>query len=157
MYSVRHVHPARSLFPRLRRGAIGLVLAACGASLPSLAGQASASFGISIQLLPEGAGTCTASATTGAPQVTCRPSVVGGTSGAGGGGGGERQGGSTLLGYRTPDTHLKLAKLAGGELVEVGTENFHAWAEDNSYAQGEYSSRLVMAGGVPYVEMTVSW
>jgi hypothetical protein len=153
MFTVAYLNPSSSVLRRLRRAAIVLAVSSCVASLPTLAGEASASFRVSIQLMPEGAGTCTASVGPSAPQVTCRPTVVGG--GAGGGAGDRR--GSSILGYRVPDTHLKLAKLAGGELVEVGAENFHAWTEDNSYAQGEYSSRLVLAGEVSYVEMTVSW
>jgi len=155
MFFVRHVNPASSLPLRLRRVAMGLTLAACAASLPSLAGQASATFSISIQLVPEGVGTCAASTSTGAPQVTCRPTVVAAAGAAGGTG--ERQGDSTVVGYRVPETHLKLAKLVGGEMVEVGAENFYAWTDNSSYALGEYSSRLIMAGGVSYVEMTVSW
>lgn len=146
MFPVLHEKPRSSLPRRIRRAATALALATIAASLPSLAGDASATFRISIQLLPEGAGVCTASTTGGSPQVTCRPTVVAAS-------GGQRQASPTILGYRLPESPLKLA----GEMVEVGAENHYAWTESNFFALGEYSSRLLMAGGVQYVEMTVSW
>jgi hypothetical protein len=153
MFAVPYLNPSSSNFRR-HCAAIALAVGSFVVALPSLAGEASASFRVSIQLLSAsaGAGTCTASAGPPAPQVTCRPTVVGG-----GTAGGDRPGGSPVLGYRIPESHVKLARLAGGELVEVGAENSYAWTEDDSFALGEYSSRLVMAGERSYLEMTVSW
>jgi hypothetical protein len=155
MFTMPYLDPRSSVLRRLRRAATALAVSSGLAALPAQAGEASASFRVSIRLLPEGSGACSASTNGGAPQVTCRPTLIGAS--ASGGGDGDRHGGTTILGYRSPDTHLRLGGLGGGEMVEVGAENFHAWTEDNSHARGEYSSRLVVAGEVSYVEMTVSW
>jgi hypothetical protein len=149
MSTVLHANSGSFLLGRLRRAAAALAVAALSASQPSLAGEASSSFRITIQVVPEGTGVCSTNSANGSPQVSCRPTVVGG---APAGGGGDPKAGSTVLGYR-PDNPVKVA----GEMVEVGNENHFAWAENNYYALGEYSSRLMTAGGRQYVEMTVSW
>lgn len=131
--------------------AAALALVACAASLPSSAGEASTSFAITIRVLPEGSGTCTARTTDGSPQVTCRPSL-GGVIGAGGAG--NRN--ATLLGHRPADSALRLA----GELIEVGAENHYAWTDEpqrRDLALAEYTSTLVSAHGRDYVQVTVSW
>jgi hypothetical protein len=135
--------PGHPITRKLRRAATTLAVAACAASLPSLAGQASVSFGVTITVLPAGPGSCTALlGSGGTPQVNCRPVV----SGTGAAGGSDRQvGGEPVLGYRLPDTRARLA----GAVVEVGEESFYAW--------GEYSSRIIAGSGVEYVEMTVTW
>jgi hypothetical protein len=142
MVDVNNDRPVRS-HRRLRHATVSLVLGACALSLPSLGGQASTTFQVSIQVLP-GPGVCAASVdANGVPLVNCRPTVIGGgTSGSGANGGGRTE---SVLGYRLPDARIKLA----GALVEVGEESFHAW--------GEYSSRMITAGGIEYVEMTVTW
>lgn len=105
------------------------------------AGQASTSFQVSVTLLPAGPGTCTTTvADNRSPVVTCRPPVTPRTDG------GQRAGTTeAVLGYRIPDARMKLP----GAGVELGEENYQAW--------GEYSSRMIIAGGVEYVEMTVTW
>lgn len=134
-----------------RRIALVLV-AACAAVMPCEADQASSMFRVSIELLPERPGGCSASADGAAPQLTCRPTVV--STGMAAGAGGRTSDASRVAGYRLPDpAGLRLA----GEMIEVGAENYYAWAEDVHFALGEYSSRLMVAGGVEYVEMTISW
>lgn len=120
-----------------------LALAASAAACPSLAGQASDSFTVSITVLPAGPGSCTTTlGPDGQPLVDCRPAVIGVSTG---GGGGPRPSTTEALGYRLPDARVKLA----GAVVEVGEESFLAW--------GEYSSRMILAGGVEYLEMRVTW
>lgn len=114
------------------------VLAASALGTPSSAGQAADAFRITINVLPR-TDTCTAAVAEGRPLVNCTPVVVGG----GGGGGGQEAGG--LQGYRLPDARMKVV----GALVEVSEENFYAW--------GEYSSRIVAYGDVEYVQMMVTW
>ena len=123
------------------------VAAACAAGGPAMAGQANTSFHVSVTLVDASSGTCAGIAGKGAPQVTCRPSVIGV---AGAANGDPRA--ASVLGLR-PETPTKVA----GELVELNDENHYAWAERNYFAIGEYSSRLVDAGRVRYVEMTVTW
>lgn len=147
------VLPFQSRSLLLRRAATALALAACAASLSSEAGQASATFQITIEVLPQGSNACTASSGGGSAEVTCRPTVVGPAAPVTVTGAGERTGGSAVLGYKLPDTSVKLA----GGMIEVGNDNHHAWTDNNFLAWGEYSSRLISAGGVEYVEMTLTW
>jgi hypothetical protein len=100
------------------------------------AGQASDSLRISIEYIPLGAGTCaTVSDANGKPQVICRPRTPdGGTID-----------GLVARRYRLPDAHVKIA----GPVVEEVEPSVQAW--------GEYSSRVVSAQGVDYVEMLVTW
>ncbi|HEY0823661.1 MAG TPA: hypothetical protein VGD76_07735 [Ramlibacter sp.] len=128
-----------------------LALALAGSWPATRAGQAGSPFSITIHYTPEGTGVCSAGSGSGAPQVTCRPVVPTVTSPTGGSAGPDRK--AAALGYRLPEQPLKLA----GEMVELNDENHYAWADNNYFALGEYSSRLVSAGGVEYVEMTVSW
>lgn len=152
MKQVLHTRPNRPRRRRFRGAAAALAIGLSAAWTAALAGGAGSSFRITINFLPEAAGSCSASSSGGAPQVTCRPSVVGGTSGGGAGAGNDPD--SPLVGYRrNADAPLRLA----GELVEVGVENHYAWAQGSHLAWGEYSSRLVMAGGIEYVEMTLAW
>ncbi|MEJ8838770.1 hypothetical protein [Ramlibacter sp. AN1133] len=126
-----------------------LLAAACLAGLPSRAGEAGAGFRITIQVLPEAPGSCSASTELGAPQLTCRPTVVGSVGSASGGD--PRQPAGAL--YLRSETPVRVA----GEMVEVGAENYYAWLESNPIAWSERSSRRVVAGGREYVEMTFSW
>ena len=139
-----------------------MALAAGTASLPSFAGQASTSFDVSITVLSAPT-SCTASLQGAAAQVLCTtaapvlstpvvaptpapvlstpvvaPTAAPALSTVAGG-----QDGPPV--FRLPDTRMRIV----GALVEVGEESFRAW--------GEYSSRIVAAGGVEYVEMTVTW
>ena len=156
MYPVSPTRP-RSLLPRrLRRAATALAVAACAASLPSEAGQASAAFQITIEVVPQGSNACTASTGSGSAEVTCRPTVVGPAAPTPVVGGGGERSPSALLGYHLPDPSTRLTHAAGA-MVEVGGENHYAWGENNFLAWGEYSSRLISAGGVEYVEMTLTW
>lgn len=151
MKQVLHTKPDRSRRRRSRGAAAALAIGLSAAFTAALAGDAGSSFRITINVRAEAAGSCSASSSGGAPQVTCRPSLVGGTSG-----GGSRTGGdpdSPLVAYRRSDPSLRLA----GELVEVGAENHYAWVEGSHLAWGEYSSRLVVAGEIQYVEMTLAW
>lgn len=147
MFKVLHAKPSRS---RSRRfGGLGAALAfgALVWSAAALAGEAGASFQVTINVLPERPGSCTASTASGGPEVTCRPSVVGVSSQ------GDNAGRDpTVLRYRS-ESGLRLA----GEMIEIGNENYYAWAEGERVAWGETSSRLVFAGGREYVETTVSW
>lgn len=136
MFMLNRTHSA-SFRRRAGRIGWGLFLA-----LPLLvaaradAGQASDSFQISIEYIPLGAGTCaTAPGANGRPQVICRPGTPDG---------------GTIDGrlpqrYRLPDAYVKIA----GPLVEQVEPSVQAW--------GEYSSRVVSAQGVEYVEMLVTW
>lgn len=134
--------------------AAALLLAASAACLPAAAGDASSAFQITIRFTPEAPGTCSASAVGGAPQVTCRPTLVVGGASTGAGGSGGDDAASPLVAYRrTTEPSLRLA----GELVEIGAENHYAWAQGSYLAWGEYSSRLVVAGQIEYVEMTLAW
>lgn len=143
------VHPARPRSPTFRqpRAAVAVLVLALAAALPATrAGQAGSPFNITIHYTPEGTGVCSAGTGSGAPQVTCRPvlPVVSAPS---------RDGKSSALGYRLPEQPVRVA----GEMVELNDENHYAWTENNYFALGEYSSRLITAGGVEYVEMTVTW
>lgn len=114
----------------------------------AFAADTSSSFRITINLLPENAEACSANTNTGAPQVTCRPNVVSASAGVDTSGSRD----PTVLRYRT-DGGLRVA----GEMIEIGNENYFAWVDRDNLALGEYSSRLVVARGREYVEMTVSW
>lgn len=138
---------------RLRRRPLGAVAAALAIGLATwsaaaLAGQASSSFQITFNLLPENPESCSANSVSGSPQVTCRPTVGGVATAQSSTGPAD----PTVLRYRT-DGGFRLA----GETIEVGNENYYAWADGDRTAWGQYSSRLVLAGGREYVEMTVSW
>ena len=143
MHPVFPMQPGRPALRKLRRAGAALALAAGAASLPTLAGETSASLRVTITVVPATPpATCRAGVdTSGAPQVDCRaPSVVGGAASS------ERPGSTEgVLGYRLPDPRTRMA----GAVVEVGEESFYAW--------GEYSSRMIIAGGREYVEMTVTW
>jgi hypothetical protein len=141
-----------SSFLQRQPPALRVVLAAAAAGLclvahPATAGQAGANFQVSVTLVPSGSNSCTTATGTNAPQVTCRPTVVGATGTA------SRPTESTVLGTRQREPAVKVA----GELVEINEENHYAWAESNYFALGEYSSRLIVAGRIEYVELTVSW
>lgn len=151
-------HPGSTRSREVRRILAALTLAAGAAGLPSLAGQASTTFQVSITVVP-GPTSCSTGMSGGAPQIQCGPApppepnpgsgpgtapvIVVAGSGVGASDGND--GNDPLRGYRLPDTRMKLA----GALAAVGEESFHAW--------GEYSSRLVAAGGFEYLEMTVTW
>jgi hypothetical protein len=108
----------------------------------AIGGQAGDAFQVTVTLLPTGPGSCTTLLSDdGQALVNCQPAVVG----TGSGGAARPRVVETELGYRLPDARVKLA----GAVVEVGEESMQAW--------GEYSSRMIMAGGVEYVEMTVTW
>lgn len=127
----------------IRGAAALLVLAFSGLAGPSGAGQAGSGFRVTIEIQPAN-GSCTATVGPGgAPQVDCEATVIGGTSG--GSGRGPRQVEAVAGSYRVPDARMKIA----GAVVELGEDNYHAW--------GEYSSRMILAGGIEYVEMTVTW
>ncbi|NNU44520.1 hypothetical protein [Ramlibacter montanisoli] len=136
--------------PPLLRAALAAAAAGlCLVADPATAGQAGANFQISVTLMPSGSNSCTTATGTNAPQVTCRPTVVGTpTTGTG-----NRPAGSTVLAPRQREPALRVA----GEMVEINEENHYAWAESNYFALGEYSSRLIVAGRIEYVELTVSW
>lgn len=147
MRPTRYPGCARS---RKARGVLAaLALAAGGAGMPSLAGQAAAPFTVTIALLP-GPATCAAGVSGGVAQVQCGQATAP-TGGPGapasplGAAGGSTDGHGAILGYRLPDTRMKVAEA----LVGVGEESFHAW--------GEYSSRFIRSGGIEYLEMTVTW
>lgn len=146
MKNVLHTMPIRPRPGPFAGVAVALAIGLSAGWAVAVAGQASSSFRVTINLLPETPATCSASASGGAPQVTCRPSVVGVTSAANG----TRD--PTVLRYR-PDSGLRVA----GEMIEVGNENYYAWSESQPVAWSETSSRLVLAGGREYVETTVSW
>lgn len=147
MTKVLHTRPSR-LRPRCLGGlAAALAIGLSTVCVAVFAGEVGASFRITINVLPESAGSCSASSSTGAPQVTCRPSVVGVTAAATG----SRD--PTVLRYRNNDQGLRVA----GEMIEVGNENYYAWNESQPVAWSETSTRLVLAGGREYVETTVSW
>lgn len=133
--------------PALRAALAAAAAGLCLVAHPATAGQAGANFQVSVTLLPSGSNSCTTATGTNAPQVTCRPTVVGTT------GTGSRPLESTVLGARQRDPAMRVA----GELVEINEENHYAWAENNYFALGEYSSRLIVAGRIEYVELTVSW
>lgn len=145
---------SRTTFLHRQPPALGAALAAAALGLclvanPGTAGQAGSTFQVSVTLVPSGSNSCTTATGTNAPQVTCRPTVVtpSGPVAA------EAPAGSPLVAFRQRDPGMKVA----GELVEVNEENHYAWAENNYFAFSEYSSRLVVAGRIEYVEMTVSW
>jgi hypothetical protein len=132
------LRPSRLL--TLRRAAAVMALAAGAASMPALAGQVGTPFTVTILFVP-GPATCTAGVSGGVPQVLCgQAGVV-----SPGSPGGSANGRGALLGYRLPDTRMKVA----GALVGVGEESFQAW--------GEYSSRFIRLGDIEYLEMTVTW
>lgn len=136
MFMLNRTHSA-SHRRRAARFGCGLLLALpLLIAPPAGAGQASDSFQISIEYIPLGSGTCaTAPDANGRPQVICRPGTPdGGTID-----------GLVARRYRLPDAHVKLA----GPLVEQVEPTAEAW--------GEYSSRVVYAQGVEYVEMLVTW
>jgi hypothetical protein len=147
MINVLHAQRSRC---RSRFGGLAAALAIGASACPAaaLAGNAGSSFRISINLLPETVGSCSAISAGGAPQVTCRPNVVGVTSQTDTSAARD----PTIVRYRT-DQGFRLA----GEMTEIGNENYFAWVDGDRTAWGQYSSRLVVAGGREYVEMTVSW
>lgn len=123
-----------------------LLACALAVSVPggvALGGQAGSNFQVSVTLLPTGPGSCTTLVDDdGRTLVNCQPAVVT----TGGANPTPRGGTENILGYRLPDARVRLVSSA---VVEVGEESMQAW--------GEYSSRMIMAGGVEYVEMTVTW
>jgi hypothetical protein len=136
MFMLNRTHSA-SLPRRAARFGCGLLLALplLGAA-PAQAGQASDSFQISIEYIPVSAGTCTTQPDAkGTPQVICRPGPPEGGAADG----------TVAKTYRLPDARVKLA----GAMVEQTEASVQAW--------GEYSSRVVSARGVDYVEMLVTW
>lgn len=135
--------------PALRAALAAAAAGLCLVAHPATAGQAGANFQVSVTLVPSGSSSCTTATGTNAPQVTCRPTVVG----APATGTASRPSESTVLGPRQREPGFKVA----GELVEINEENHYAWAESNYFALGEYSSRLIVAGRIEYVELTVSW
>lgn len=160
-------HALRPAPRKLNRLVLAIALASGVSSAPALAGQASTSFNVTINYVPAPA-SCTASVGNGGPVVHCGPAPLGPVAPAATTGtvtsgtvatalpgtppviitasGSNTGGGPDLLhGYRLPDTRMKVT----GALVEVGEESFYAW--------GEYSSRIIAAGGIEYVEMTVTW
>ena len=130
------VRPMTFRPPGAPPAAAWLLAAACLAGAPAQSGEASSSFQVTLELVPEAPGSCSASTELGAPQLTCRPTVVGAASSGPGG-----------------DPRQQLA----GEMVEVGAENYYAWLENNPSAWSERSWRRVVAGRHEYVEMTFSW
>jgi hypothetical protein len=136
MFIVNRTHRA-SLRRRAARFGCGLLLALpLFAAGPAQAGQASDSFQISIRYIPIGGGTCsTHPDAKGTPQVICRPGQPEGEAGDG----------VVAQAYRLPDARVKLA----GAMVEQTEASVQAW--------GEYSSRVVSARGMDYVEMLVTW
>jgi len=141
----------RSMTFRLARApCLAVVLLAAGSTgLPTQAGEAGASFRVTVQLLPEAPGSCSASTGLGAPQLTCRPNVAGPV--ASGPAGDPRQRPGAI--YRRSEAPMRMA----GEMIEVGAENYYAWLEHSPVAWSERSSRRVVAGGREYVELTFSW
>ena len=138
----------RSMNDRARCLGVAILAAAWLPGLPTQAGEASASFRITVQVLPEAAGSCSASTGSGPAQLTCRPGIVGTSSTTGGD---PRQPpGALYFGRETP---LRVA----GEMVEVGAENYYAWLENNPTAWSERSTRRIVAGGREYLETTFSW
>lgn len=137
-------------FRRLARATCFAALLFAGAwhGAVSRAGEAGASFQVTVQVIPEAPGSCSASTEFGAPQLTCRPSVVGSVDA---GSGDARQQRTAI--YLRGEAPMRVA----GELVEVGAENYYAWLENNPTAWSERSSRRVVAGGREYVETTFSW
>jgi hypothetical protein len=115
----------------------------------SQAGDASTAFRITVQVIPEAPGSCSASSERGIPRLTCRPTVAGS---AASGQGADSRRPSAAVYFRT-EAPLRLA----GEMIEVGVENYYAWLEQNSIAFSESSSRRVVAGGREYLETTISW
>ena len=141
MSPVKSAKPVHSPNPMLRVLACALALAVPGGT--ALGGQASNDFPVSVTLLPNGPGSCTTLVgSDGKTLVNCQPAVVT----TGGANPTPPAGTETSLGYRLPDARVRLVSSA---VVEVGEESMQAW--------GEYSSRMIMAGGVEYVEMTVTW
>lgn len=127
----------------MRGAAALLVLAFSCLASPSGAGQAGSGFRVTIHIQPAN-GSCTAAiGPGGAPQVDCEATVIGGATSAPGQA--PRAMEAVAGSYRIPDARMKIA----GAVVELGEDNYHAW--------GEYSSRMILAGGIEYVEMTVTW
>ena len=134
---LNRTHPASLLCHRAARFGCGVLLALSLVGAPGAqAGQASDSFQISIEYIPLGTGTCaTTPGADGKPQVICRPGTPDGGTITG----------APALRYRLPDAHVKLA---GAQVLG---------AEPSEQAWGEYSSRVVSAQGLEYVEMLVTW
>ena len=115
-----------------------LALAVCAFSTATGAGQASTTFRVSITFEAP-SDSCTATVDdAGRALVNCRPVVIGG-------GGATVQAAGGLQTYKLPDARMNLV----GAPVEVAEESLYPW--------GEYSSRLVVAGRLEYLEMTVAW
>jgi hypothetical protein len=142
MSTVNSATPGRSP-NQLLRALLACALALAMPGGAALGGQAADGFQVRVTLLPTGPGSCTTLlGDDGKAMVNCQPAVV--TTPAGG---------STRprvvdpeLSYRLPDARTRLLS---GAVVEVGEESMQAW--------GEYSSRMIIAGGVEYVEMRVTW
>lgn len=147
MTNVLHMKTGRPRYRRFDAVAAALAIGLSAACAAALAGQAGSSFRITINVLPETPASCSANASGGSPQVTCRPSVVGVAAQAS-----EGSRDPTVLRYRT-DAGMRLA----GEMIEIGNENYYAWVDSDRMAWSQTSSRLVVARGREYVEMTVSW
>lgn len=144
MSRVNPKNPGRSRHRIVRSAVAAMAFAASTLSAPSGAGQAVSGFRITINIEPAN-GSCTAAiGSGGAPQVNCEPTLIGGAS-TGSGSGASKPSEPAVGGYRLPDARV----VAASAVVELGEDNFHAW--------GEYSSRMILAGGVEYVEMTVTW
>ena len=143
MSTVNSAKPGRSPNPLLR------ALLACALTLSNpggvaIGGQAADAFKVNVTLLPTGPGSCTTLlGDDGKALVNCQPAVVTTTTGSNST---RTRVIDTELSYRLPDAR---ARLVSGAVVEVGEESMQAW--------GEYSSRMIVAGGVEYVEMTVTW
>jgi hypothetical protein len=142
MSTVKFLKPGRPPYPRLRI-ALACALALSMPAGAALGGQSGDAFQVTVNLLPTGPGSCTTLVgDDGKTLVNCQPAVV--TTG----GVNPTRPGTTeaTLGYRLPDSRVRLVSSA---VVEVGEESMQAW--------GEYSSRMIVAGGVEYLEMTVTW
>lgn len=146
MSIVNSTRAGRSPQCRLLQGALALALGVAAWTAPALAGQATDTFRVTVDLRPPGPGTCSATiGSDGKPRVDCSPGVIVGA-GAGGSAPGSSSGASgDLAAYRLLDARIKHANA----LVEVGEGSYFAW--------GEYSSRLMLAGQLEYVEMRVTW
>ena len=144
MSIVNSTRAGRSPQRKFVQGALALALGIAAWAAPAAAGQATDVFRVTVDLRPPGPGTCSATiGSDGKPRVDCSPGVIVGVGGASGGTGAGS--GSDLAGYRLLDARIKHANA----LVEVGEGSYFAW--------GEYSSRLMLAGQLEYVEMRVTW
>lgn len=122
-----------------------IAVLAAGLSLPSSAGQASTSFKVSVTLLPANT-SCTAGVDAkGTASLACAPTVVAAGSGSSAGRSTETGGSNEpTIGYRSRELGYRIAGVVTEE-------------DDSTVAYGEYSSKVVVAGEIQYVEMTVTW